>query len=66
MLKKIANRFALVLALTLLTSPINRMQGQAAGSPPPPTIITGGDPQPIQPSVVWIAVIPILVAIVAA
>lgn len=66
MLKKIANRFAVVLALTVLAAPINSMQGQAASSPPPPTIITGGDPQPIQPSIVWIAVLPILVALATA
>jgi hypothetical protein len=65
--KNVAARTAIALALCTLIAPTTRAYSLAPGSTTPPTIITGGDPQPIgQISSVWTVILPVLVALVSA
>jgi hypothetical protein len=53
--KKIAHRSALVLSLLVLTTAFGRMYAQSsAPTPPAPSTVTGGDPEPIGEDVFWI------------
>ena len=54
---KITSRLSLVLALIVLTAPATRMY---AGSTPP-TVVTGGDPQPTGEAIRVLLLMPSLV-----
>ena len=67
MSRKLTAKFALVLALTLSATSSKSMQAQSGPSKTSPAIVTGGDPQPINPPTSILGtILPVLIAALTA